>query len=123
MGQALDLQGIVHCDVTPGNVLLRSDGSLCLCDFFYALDLRSQDLVFERVGSLDYMPPEMIALATPEEKRSGLDVSDRPVCYGTPVDVWQVRHLPLAHVIGRTGLPLLAHFNSRRVPALFTLTR
>lgn len=86
-----NVQGIVHCCVTPGNVLLRSDGSVCLTDFFDALDLREEDPLFERVGSLDYMPPEMIALPTPEEIRSGLDLSGRPRSFGPPVDIWQVR--------------------------------
>jgi len=52
------VQGIVHRDIKPENILLAADGALKLGDFGLAIDSR-QERPVTRVGTLDYMGPEV----------------------------------------------------------------
>lgn len=62
--QAIHAAGIVHGDLTPQNVMLRSDGSVVLSDFGIARSLHAEtDLVAtaapaERIGTPFYLSPE-----------------------------------------------------------------
>jgi serine/threonine-protein kinase len=49
--------GITHRDVKPENIFFNAAGSLVLGDF--GLAIRAPDRATSRVGTLDYMAPEV----------------------------------------------------------------
>ena len=59
---ALHAAGLVHRDITPGNLLLEKDGTACISDFGLAMDTAATRLTRpgQALGSVDYMAPEQI---------------------------------------------------------------
>ncbi|MEX1362553.1 MAG: serine/threonine-protein kinase, partial [Nannocystaceae bacterium] len=51
-------RGVIHRDVTPGNVMISSEGEVFLTDF--GLALRETELSGEVFGTLEYMAPEQV---------------------------------------------------------------
>ncbi|MEJ2887892.1 protein kinase domain-containing protein [Actinomycetospora aeridis] len=74
-------QGVLHCDVKPGNILLTAYGQPALSDFGIArLTLESQG---SRIGgyTLDHVPPEIIRGERP---------SDRGDIWSLGTSLWQL---------------------------------
>ena len=59
--QTLHHMGIIHRDIKPENILFEADGSLRLGDFGLAINA-SRERPISRVGTLDYMAPEVRSL-------------------------------------------------------------
>jgi serine/threonine protein kinase len=81
----LHAHGIIHRDIKPENILVTESGGLMLADF--GLSIRSHnDAPVTRVGTLDYMAPEVV---TCPRKRNPQDWKDRTdLHYTSAVDVW-----------------------------------
>ena len=81
----LHASGIIHRDIKPENILVTDSGSLQLADF--GLSIRStNDAPVTRVGTLDYMAPEVVRCPrkrTPQEWKDRKDLH-----YTFAVDVW-----------------------------------
>lgn len=59
--------GVVHCDIKPGNVMMDSGGHIYLADFGIARHAESTSTTIAGAGTPSYMAPEQIqsALVTP----------------------------------------------------------
>jgi len=67
-------QGVVHRDVTPGNLIITPDGCVKLTDFGLAKSVGDHQLTSDGdiVGSLHYMPPEQIRHQMEPDPRSDI---------------------------------------------------
>jgi serine/threonine protein kinase len=67
-------QGVVHRDVTPGNLIVTPDGCVKLTDFGLAKSVGDHQLTNDGdiVGSLYYMPPEQVRHQTNPDPRSDI---------------------------------------------------
>lgn len=72
---SLHLQGVIHLDLKPDNVIVRSDGAVVLIDFGFAHLAGQPDLLAEEtrfgLGSAPYVSPEQL-LGTRQDRRSDL---------------------------------------------------
>ncbi|KAI8465684.1 MAG: hypothetical protein J3K34DRAFT_525156 [Monoraphidium minutum] len=84
---SLHALGYVHRDIKPENIFFGADGGLVLGDFGLAIDQRRERPI-SRVGTLDYMAPEVLAQPCAEEAAAvppGWLAS-----YNEKADVWSV---------------------------------
>lgn len=66
-------KGFLYRDIAPGNLLIRSDNTVCLIDFGLALSLEEADTADQKqpiVGTPEYMPPERIQQLGEDERSS-----------------------------------------------------
>ena len=56
--QAAHQQGVIHRDIKPENIFLTEAGTLRLGDWGLAIN-QLQEKAYSRVGTLDYMAPEV----------------------------------------------------------------
>ena len=63
--------GVVHRDITPGNILVGKSGSVKLSDFGIAKSAGQHSVVFKVKGTVGYMAPEQ-ARGEPADERSDL---------------------------------------------------
>ena len=57
-------QGIIHRDIKPENLFLEGPGALKVGDWALAIN-QLQEKAYSRVGTLDYMSPEVLPLPLP----------------------------------------------------------
>eukprot|EP00775_Hariotina_reticulata_P002434 gene2434-2738_t len=90
-------QGIIHRDIKPENILLAADGAVKLGDFGLAIDSR-QERPVTRVGTLDYMGPEV--LVCPDKRQPEENKDKVSLAYNTQVDTWAVGILAAELITG-----------------------
>lgn len=56
----LHARAVLHRDIKPENILLSGEGEIKVADFGLAIDT-GREKPMSRVGTLDYMPPEVRA--------------------------------------------------------------
>jgi serine/threonine protein kinase len=86
-------RGVLHRDIKPENILLTDQGEIKVADFGLAIDT-TREKPMSRVGTLDYMPPEVsfvVALKMPmheyysSKKQSDICMIDMHVdCQAAP---------------------------------------
>jgi serine/threonine protein kinase len=66
---------IVHCDITPGNILMDYDGAFKVANFTLAREMASPSPMTQDMTTLWYRPPELLLGAK---------------CYAGGVDMWSL---------------------------------
>jgi serine/threonine protein kinase len=92
-------QGVFHCDVKPGNILVDRDGHARITDFGIARDLGPSANHNVVGGTPGYM--------SPEQARPPFDVDHRTDVYSTSVMLFEMLsgRLPFAADVGGPGPP------------------
>jgi len=81
--------GVVHRDIKPENILLSKDYKIKLCDFGLAIN-QNHILPIGRVGTLEFMAPEIIRLNNEKYKMP----------YNEKVDIWAIGCLAYELIYG-----------------------
>mmetsp|Transcript_38580 Transcript_38580/g.95812 ORF Transcript_38580/g.95812 Transcript_38580/m.95812 type:complete len:602 (-) Transcript_38580:227-2032(-) len=95
----LHARGIMHRDIKAENLLVTDDKlSIKLADFGFALDYR-QRLPSTRLGTLEYMAPEVLRCSTKEQRRLKFE-GKAAAAYGPEVDCWAIGVLAYECLMG-----------------------
>ena len=70
----IHFKNIIHCDIKPENIIINENNVPIIIDF--GISQFSNDVPLKRVGTLDYISPEIVEL----ESTGG--------CYSSKVDIW-----------------------------------
>ena len=98
----LHLKKVIHRDIKPENIFFAADGTLRLGDFGLSINC-VQERPKSRVGTLDYMAPEVISLPTHDERiRLEAESQVKDVTYyDSKVDIWACGILAYELMVGR----------------------
>jgi serine/threonine protein kinase len=79
----LEENSIVHRDIKPQNIIIKSDGCLKLLDFGFAREFCNGDMMATICGSPNYMAPELLNLQMYDDKADiwSLGVLIYQLCY------------------------------------------
>ncbi|HBA93040.1 MAG TPA: serine/threonine-protein kinase, partial [Ruminococcaceae bacterium] len=55
---AVHKDGIIHRDISPDNIMVQPDGSVCLLDFGAAKDITFQNAASQQIAKKGFSPPE-----------------------------------------------------------------
>lgn len=91
---------IMHRDLKPENVVVSSDGTIVLCDFGLAINF-VQDTPVSRIGTLQFMAPEVVALEKKTSEEAERLRAARLNQYTENVDVWAMGCLVFELLHGR----------------------
>lgn len=89
--------GIVHRDIKPENILVSDAGTLLLADFGLSIRAR-EDRPVTRVGTLDYMAPEVVRCPRKSDPEQYKDHD--ALVYGSSVDIWALGVLVYELTVG-----------------------
>eukprot|EP00798_Chlamydomonas_sp_ICE-L_P009724 gene9724-7597_t len=89
---------IIHRDIKPENLLLTSAGVLKVADFGLSINYDVEHPV-TRVGTLDYMAPEVVVC--PDKQKPRDHKENTKLHYSPLVDAWAVGVLTYELIVGR----------------------
>lgn len=95
----LHSKGIIHRDIKPENTVFTSDNVLKVTDFGLAVNQREERPV-TRLGTLDYMSPEVIVC--PDKHYPGDNKHRLDLTYNESVDAWAMGVLAFELIVGRS---------------------
>ncbi|GBF92565.1 aurora-like kinase [Raphidocelis subcapitata] len=113
--QHLHARKIFHRDIKPENIFFMRDGQMKLGDFGLAIDA-AVERPKSRVGTLDYMSPEVVSLPTADERRK-LEQQGRQVpeqVYTEKVDIWAAGILAYELLVGRPPFEVADETETRK---------
>lgn len=94
----LHARGLIHRDIKPENILVSTDGVLKLADFGLVIDSTVERPV-SRIGTLDYMAPEVLQCPVKKHPSENKDRTD--LAYSSQVDCWAVGVLAYEMLVGK----------------------